>query len=259
MSSNLKFYSNVRNVIVTSLSLASAFILYFIGYAGGKRDCQNGSAFPPDWKNDLTYQKPYHVDTFPTISAVVFVLLLIPLWAWKSPCMSKYCSKSNKSYSDWNDYLKFVFVVAVFYLVGAGISNGIVDILKGQLCSLRPYAALKPDEDDSYLSTPSGHTNIVVYTSVYVTYWLLKEFSDPIIKVGICMLMSVYPFVVGASRIIDNHHWPADVLAGAIIGCTVGWTVCYIIENLDCGKSVTRNSIITNDKDEEPAFSPQDA
>jgi len=221
----MTYQLTIRNITTIITTVIISIILLATGLLVQKRDCQDGSALPDNWQQDLTYQKPYHSDTIDFRWTFIFATLLVVLLAAKS---TQYVR--NKS---WNAFTKYSITVLVFYLVGAGISNGIVDILKGQLCSLRPSAALRPDHGDSYLSTPSGHANMAVYTAIYVSYWYLKHISDPVLQVGFCMLMSIFPFIVAATRITDNRHWPVDVMAGSIIGIVVACTLFYVIESAD--------------------------
>eukprot|EP01041_Mallomonas_annulata_P013738 gene13738-29214_t len=158
-----------RNATVVLASLGTALILFITGFSLRHRECQN-SALPINWQSDLTYQHPFHPDTIPFGLTFIEAVILFPLIAVKAMTQSG------------AQTLNYVLVAIFFYIVGAGISNGIVDNLKNQLCSLRPFAALRPDDSDSYLSTPSGHVNMVVFTAVYVTYWINKEIEDPALK-----------------------------------------------------------------------------
>ena len=226
---------NTRAVAVITAVLVVAMILFVTGNYGKRRDCRDGSALPNDWLDDVTYQKPYHPDTFAYGLTFIFALLLPVLIVAKSPCVQTGVT--------WTVLFRYAVIIGVFYAAGAGISNGIVDNLKRQLCSLRPYAALRPDDPDSYLSTPSGHSNMVVFTNLYVSYWYLKSIPDNILKVGFCMLMSIYPFIVCATRITDNHHWPIDVIAGSSIGTVVALSTFVVIESIEMDKN-HRGSVV---------------
>mmetsp|Transcript_2045 Transcript_2045/g.4681 ORF Transcript_2045/g.4681 Transcript_2045/m.4681 type:complete len:322 (-) Transcript_2045:294-1259(-) len=121
--------------------------------------------------------------------------------------------------------------------------------------------ACRSGGDEHLRSFPSGHTGIAFATLFYLSLYMwgkLKPLSDspgrpsrvapellesrntspkakesslgssykPALKMALVSFPSVLACLVGASRIHDRYHWPADVLAGGVIGC-VGALVSY--------------------------------
>jgi membrane-associated phospholipid phosphatase len=121
--------------------------------------------------------------------------------------------------------------VVVFYergqrrfsqLVRPWILAGIAcHIIKGQLLRIRPkhkvgsdfiWNADIPEISQFALdSFPSAHTAGAVVTSA----WLI--FMFPRLK----NLWISLALIVGLSRVILNHHWISDVVAGAALGCLI--------------------------------------
>eukprot|EP01041_Mallomonas_annulata_P002650 gene2650-5201_t len=233
-----------RNAIITTVAIIVSISLILTNYWLPRRHC-HGSALPSNWKTDPTYQRPYIDNTISTNMAMIEAVLIIPLICIKAPPLIAFLNLTQPFFR-WTDLGKYSIILVLFFIIGAGIMNGIVNIMKNELCSLRPYAALRPDDPEAYLSTPSGHTSDAVYTAVYVTYWINKEIEDPALKLLVYVLMSVYPIIVGATRITDNHHWPVDVLAGATIGIAVGIGMCYTIEALRYVPNHRKDNLVTD-------------
>jgi len=69
---------------------------------------------------------------------------------------------------------------------------------------------------------PSGHTTLSTMTAVF---WALKS-NDPVMT----LLLLLFAFSVGASRIANSCHTPEQVTAGWILGTVLGYTF-YRLEN----------------------------
>lgn len=107
------------------------------------------------------------------------------------------CDLMGKERHNWVDQL---FVVAI----AEGLNGGAVQLLKKNIHSERP--------DGRPYSFPSGHT-ANAFLGAHVAY---KEFrhSSPVLAYSGYALAA---FVAG-SRVYNNRHWLADVVAGAGIG-----------------------------------------
>lgn len=103
-----------------------------------------------------------------------------------------------KGRSSWPRFL----VSSVF---SAALTAGLANGLKYTVGTLRP-------DGSTYNSFPSGHTA----TAFAAAHILHKEFGaySPWISIGGYTVASV----VGISRMLNNRHWIADVIAGAGIG-----------------------------------------
>ncbi|MCX5786542.1 MAG: phosphatase PAP2 family protein [Elusimicrobia bacterium] len=105
------------------------------------------------------------------------------------------------------------FVLLAGYLLGFyGLES-----LKGFFHRLRPCVAL-PDARvlfmETGLSFPSGHTCGAFMAAVYLTAVFGK-------KSGIWLFTAAA--LVGLSRIYCGVHYPADVIAGAVLGSAFGY------------------------------------
>jgi len=110
--------------------------------------------------------------------------------------------------------------VGVAALVAVGGSHMVVQVLKRQVERRRPYLALAesrlivpPLYDYSF---PSGHTTASFATAtVLAAHWPALLWP--------CMALAA---LVGLSRTYLGHHYPSDVVAGALIG--VGWAYASV-------------------------------
>lgn len=107
-------------------------------------------------------------------------------------------------------------------LLAGGSGTLIYKAIKGKTLRPRPFEvhqhiALGIAPLDKF-SFPSGHTlHAVAFTLVAVAHF-------PALAWGLV------PFacLVGASRVVLGLHYPSDVLAGALIGFGVGWSVLQL-------------------------------
>jgi membrane-associated phospholipid phosphatase len=207
------FVSN-RHFLVLCMSATLAVVLFATGATMKHRDCLEQS---PGIATNPTYSRPYHENTvayYQTFAPFLAVLVIASIQLY---------------FKLWSS----AFYLVAYYWVGAGTGNGIVDILKKEQCSPRPYAAALPFEPNSFYSTPSGHTFQAIYGSLYVALFLAAMYQDVHVRTVIMFFASAFPLFVGASHIVDNHHWPIDVVCGALIGIWIavlacGLTITYI-------------------------------
>jgi undecaprenyl-diphosphatase len=114
---------------------------------------------------------------------------------------------------NWKKYKNLV----IASLIAAFISRFvIVEIIRHLYFRPRPFAenivnfliAHKPTA-----SFPSGHTSFYFAISAVVFFYNKK--------LGLVFLLT--SLLMGISRVYCGLHWPADILAGALIGIFVGW------------------------------------
>ncbi|BAS25923.1 phosphatase PAP2 family protein [Limnochorda pilosa] len=108
-------------------------------------------------------------------------------------------------------------------LVATGGSHLLVQVLKRVIQRDRPYLVIEgsrgivaPLADHSF---PSGHTTAAVSMAVVLSA------AQPLLT----PLLGALAALVGFSRTYLGHHYPTDVLAGALIGILFGiWSVALI-------------------------------
>ena len=85
------------------------------------------------------------------------------------------------------------------------------------------------DDDEAFKSFPSGHSGLSMVTMLYTSYCILGacRLGRPLRVKGVdlgglVVIAGLLPvglsLFVAASRVVDNDHWPADVVGGAVIG-----------------------------------------
>ncbi len=115
-------------------------------------------------------------------------------------------SKKYKNY-----FSLFVFLILPSVIMSFMISHGLKLIFK----TPRPCVGL-PNCPNTY-SLPSGHTSVIfaVMTALGLHYK----------KKNVLILMLIFAGLVGISRIVLGVHTIEDVLAGFVIGLTVGFLI----------------------------------
>ncbi len=95
--------------------------------------------------------------------------------------------------------------------------------LKSAIGRARPHTGLgvmhfRPlSLDDDFHSLPSGHTSVAFSAAGYV----FSKTDNPLVKWGTLVLASG----VGLARVYYDRHWLSDVLLGASLGFSIGYTV----------------------------------
>jgi membrane-associated phospholipid phosphatase len=103
-------------------------------------------------------------------------------------------------------------------VIGGGILVQIIKHLVGRArprMTVPPWEYIGPSFDSDLHSFPSGHTT----TSFALAAVLASRFPR---QAWIFYLIAA---LVGIGRVVGGSHYPSDVLAGAILGLTVGWVL----------------------------------
>jgi undecaprenyl-diphosphatase len=116
------------------------------------------------------------------------------------------------------DYMPFRYIIV--YCIASVLTIFLLEVLKGWLHVPRPAAAIGVQyvrvlgELKLKHSLPSGHATFSFMTAFVLSYkkgrvWTLALFS--------------FAFLVAYSRIYVGAHYPLDVVAGGILGVTIGF------------------------------------
>jgi undecaprenyl-diphosphatase len=103
---------------------------------------------------------------------------------------------------------------------------GVVEAIRAVYPNPRPFAALseiRPLFTDASSSFPSGHASFF-FTLAAVVYCYDT-------KLGLWFALAA--LLMGIGRIVAGVHYPADILAGAIVGYVVGTIVFRLAERYE--------------------------
>ncbi len=136
-------------------------------------------------------------------------------------------------------YFYFLFLIYMYFaetasfrralyisLVAFGMDLPLYRLLKNSIRRIRPFntyqeienMVLPPDE----FSFPSGHTSAAFLVAMIVCHFFPS----------LCVVLFVYAFLVGLSRIYIGVHYPSDILAGALFGSVIGLLSIYAVNRL---------------------------
>lgn len=135
------------------------------------------------------------------------------------------------------------------YVYATASTICVVDVLKVYVGYWRPYFYDECDfnlttgkcdsgsDDDAFRSFPSGHSALSMVTLGHSTLCCLSaarpglpslvnigQLRRPLdvgpLKLIVCLAPAALAVWIAATRLVDNDHWPADIVAGAAIGAT---------------------------------------
>ena len=120
--------------------------------------------------------------------------------------------------------------IAKLCLCALILSGLIAGLLKLSFQSPRPFTVLAhvrqltiPTEPNSF---PSGHTSSTLAV-ITVLVWKLRE------NKVVVVLLALFAFLIGFSRIYVGVHYPLDVLTGAAVGIISGGVVLGVRNRLE--------------------------
>jgi len=124
-------------------------------------------------------------------------------------------------------------VDALFVVLTAGITNSTVSLVKGWVGRLRPCESLGwctpiTIAAPTGWSFPSGHAAGSFAVATFVALRARAYTDKPWIVV---VVMYVYAAIVALSRPVLGVHYPSDIVAGAVLGSTIGWGFAVFVEH----------------------------
>lgn len=143
----------------------------------------------------------------------------------------------------WN--LEEVSTIGIMYLEAALLAYGVKDILKGVISRPRPYVHRSDssseliEDRDGYFSFPSGHTSVAFMTASFSTYIFSQGDSSKALKWTMGLSTFSLAALTGILRVTSGAHYPTDVLAGAILGSSVGFAIPFMHRTLPENVSLT--------------------
>jgi membrane-associated phospholipid phosphatase len=124
-----------------------------------------------------------------------------------------------------------LLTTAVVYAEGALLTLGITEVLKSAVSRERPYA-YNTDLPDAYRlqkdptsSFPSGHTSSTTYNCFFAARMLNDYYiknDNKLLSAIVWSTAATYPLVTGYLRTAAGNHFYTDVLAGYVIGASIG-------------------------------------
>lgn len=88
----------------------------------------------------------------------------------------------------------------------------------GAIEQLFKFLVGRPRPRGVNLGFPSGHVTAVATFAVILFYVLARERVSPAMRTTFLVLAIALVGAVGFARVIQNAHWPTDVLGGVLLG-----------------------------------------
>jgi hypothetical protein len=141
----------------------------------------------------------------------------------------------------WGEGSREPWTVGNMYGQALLLSNGLVYVLKGAVERTRPFV-YNPDPDippekklekDAQRSFPSGHTANAFVAATFLGSVYAKLNPDSKTKGWVWGGALATAAAAGYLRYRAGKHYPTDILAGALVGSTVGLLVPWLHERDD--------------------------
>ncbi|MCA1056464.1 phosphatase PAP2 family protein [Rossellomorea aquimaris] len=111
-------------------------------------------------------------------------------------------------------------------VVAVGGSNVLNKVIKNLMERDRPPF---PHGEEGF-SFPSGHAMVGIVFLLTASYFISREFSSVKVKRGIFVVAFIIALLTGISRVVEQVHYPSDVLAGFLIGFSIFALTTFLYE-----------------------------
>jgi undecaprenyl-diphosphatase len=123
-----------------------------------------------------------------------------------------------------------LLVDAVIYAESTALTSALTDMVKIAVRRPRPFAYAQPTttNTDAELSFPSGHASgvaAVAATATYLAFVRSPRSPRPWITLAAGTLLTAF---VSYERVRAGAHFPTDVMAGSLLGASVGVLVPHL-------------------------------
>jgi membrane-associated phospholipid phosphatase len=123
-----------------------------------------------------------------------------------------------------------LLVDALMYAESTALTSALTDMLKIAVRRPRPYDYANPSatNTDAELSFPSGHASgvaSVAATATYLAFVRSPHTARPWIMLAVGTVLTS---LVGVERVRAGAHFPTDVIAGSLLGGSIGVLVPHL-------------------------------
>lgn len=139
---------------------------------------------------------------------------------------------------------KSISTIGLMYTEALLLTIGVKDILKGLIRRPRPYAYENNVNNDynkspdDFLSFPSGHTSIAFMTTSFTSYVYFNRKSSMESKILFTGLSYGVALSTAILRVASGSHYSMDVLAGAVLGTSIGLLVPLLHKDISSNLSI---------------------
>jgi membrane-associated phospholipid phosphatase len=125
----------------------------------------------------------------------------------------------------WLRFKDFRLPLTLTGMAAIGVSGLLVQVVKHLVGRPRPRLALSANEyfgptfQSDLLAFPSGHATTSFALAAVLSVWYPRG----------AWLFYLLATLIALGRVVGNAHHLSDVLAGAVLGLAVGWTLATLV------------------------------
>jgi len=125
----------------------------------------------------------------------------------------------------WLLIFKRNYLGAAVIILTVALGNEVNKLFKEMIARPRPDLEYLAHVDS--LSFPSGHAMVGLIMYFFIAYLVIESVQSQKAKIMVISLTAILLFLIGASRIILQVHYPTDVIGGFAYGYL--WVFIWII------------------------------